>query len=180
MSATLVLAHDDRRFDVPDEQIVLPGDEREVLDPEELPELAARVGHDIVTSDGTLWGMGSNAAGQLGDVLPTAGTAPVHAADHVVAIAAGASHSLLLKDDATLWGAGLNHFGQLGDGTQIARGVPVPITAGVAMAAAGNAHSLWVKTDGTLWAAGNNTDGQLGDGTRVSRPSPVNGASAST
>jgi tripeptide aminopeptidase len=34
-------------------QIVLPGDEREVLDPGELPELAARIGHDIVTSDGT-------------------------------------------------------------------------------------------------------------------------------
>jgi tripeptide aminopeptidase len=33
--------------------IVLPGDERQVLDPEKLPELAARVGHDIVTSDGT-------------------------------------------------------------------------------------------------------------------------------
>ena len=33
--------------------IALPGDEREVLDPEELPELAARIGHDIVTSDGT-------------------------------------------------------------------------------------------------------------------------------
>ena len=35
------------------EAIVLPGDERQVLDPERLPELAARVGHDIVTSDGT-------------------------------------------------------------------------------------------------------------------------------
>jgi tripeptide aminopeptidase len=33
--------------------IVLPGDERQVLDPEKLPELADRVGHDIVTSDGT-------------------------------------------------------------------------------------------------------------------------------
>jgi tripeptide aminopeptidase len=33
--------------------IVLPGDSRQVLDPEKLPELAARVGHDIVTSDGT-------------------------------------------------------------------------------------------------------------------------------
>ena len=33
--------------------IVLPGDARQVLDPEKLPELAARVGHDIVTSDGT-------------------------------------------------------------------------------------------------------------------------------
>jgi tripeptide aminopeptidase len=33
--------------------IVLPGDRSQVLDPGELPELAARVGHDIVTSDGT-------------------------------------------------------------------------------------------------------------------------------
>ena len=33
--------------------ITLPGDERQVLDPAEAPELAARVGHDIVTSDGT-------------------------------------------------------------------------------------------------------------------------------
>jgi tripeptide aminopeptidase len=33
--------------------IVLPGDERQVLDPEKLPELAERVGHDIVTSDGS-------------------------------------------------------------------------------------------------------------------------------
>jgi tripeptide aminopeptidase len=31
----------------------LPGDQTQVLDPAELPQLAARVGHDIVTSDGT-------------------------------------------------------------------------------------------------------------------------------
>ena len=35
------------------EPIVLPGDPRQVLDPAELPALAERVGHDIVTSDGT-------------------------------------------------------------------------------------------------------------------------------
>jgi tripeptide aminopeptidase len=33
--------------------ITLPADPSQVLDPEELPELAACVGHDIVTSDGT-------------------------------------------------------------------------------------------------------------------------------
>jgi len=33
--------------------IRLPGDPAQVLDPAELPSLAARVGHDIVTSDGT-------------------------------------------------------------------------------------------------------------------------------
>jgi tripeptide aminopeptidase len=35
------------------EPIVLPGDPHQVLDPEALPALAARVGHDLVTSDGT-------------------------------------------------------------------------------------------------------------------------------
>jgi tripeptide aminopeptidase len=34
-------------------QIVLLGDPTQVLDPAELPELAARIGHDLVTSDGT-------------------------------------------------------------------------------------------------------------------------------
>jgi tripeptide aminopeptidase len=33
--------------------IVLPGNSREVIDPEETVQLAARLGHDIVTSDGT-------------------------------------------------------------------------------------------------------------------------------
>ena len=35
------------------EAITLPGDARQVLDPAQLPALAARVGHDLVTSDGT-------------------------------------------------------------------------------------------------------------------------------
>jgi tripeptide aminopeptidase len=35
------------------ERIQLPGDSRQVLDPAQLPALAERVGHDIVTSDGT-------------------------------------------------------------------------------------------------------------------------------
>ncbi|TML22358.1 MAG: peptidase T, partial [Actinobacteria bacterium] len=33
--------------------IALPGDPRQMLDPDQLPELAERVGHDLVTSDGT-------------------------------------------------------------------------------------------------------------------------------
>ncbi len=35
------------------EPIVLPGDPSQILDPAELPALGERVGHDIVTSDGT-------------------------------------------------------------------------------------------------------------------------------
>ena len=35
------------------EPITLPGNARQILDPEALPALAVRVGHDLVTSDGT-------------------------------------------------------------------------------------------------------------------------------
>jgi tripeptide aminopeptidase len=35
------------------DRIELPGDPRQILDPAQLPALAERVGHDIVTSDGT-------------------------------------------------------------------------------------------------------------------------------
>ena len=35
------------------EPIVLPGDPTQVLDPDDMPGLAERVGHDLVTSDGT-------------------------------------------------------------------------------------------------------------------------------
>ena len=43
------IVHEDYRGD----PIVLPGDTSQVLDPAEEPALAARIGHDIVTSDGT-------------------------------------------------------------------------------------------------------------------------------
>jgi tripeptide aminopeptidase len=43
--------------------LVLPGDRDQVLDPAESPELAERVGHDIVTSDGTTLLGADNKAG---------------------------------------------------------------------------------------------------------------------
>jgi tripeptide aminopeptidase len=45
------------------EPIQLPGDSRQVLDPTQLPALAERVGHDIVTSDGTTLLGADNKAG---------------------------------------------------------------------------------------------------------------------
>jgi tripeptide aminopeptidase len=43
--------------------IQLPGDSRQILDPAQLPALAERVGHDIVTSDGTTLLGADNKAG---------------------------------------------------------------------------------------------------------------------
>lgn len=80
--------------------------------------VTAGEGHTLcIRSDGTLWGTGFNAEGQLGD-----GTMNDHDAwfpvgvSNVVAIAAGGHHSLFIKSDGSLWGMGDNEYGNLGTG----------------------------------------------------------------
>jgi alpha-tubulin suppressor-like RCC1 family protein len=125
----------------------------------------------FLKSDGSLWGMGQNTSGQLGD-----GTSNWYynqtnqpdeiVASNVVAVAAGADHSLFLKSDGSLWAMGYNIAGQLGDGTNNGTNRPEEIVAsGVTAIAAGYQYSLFLKSDGSLWAVGFNADGELGDGT---------------
>jgi len=59
------------------EPLVLPGDARQVLDPRELPELADRVGHDLVTSDGTTL-LGADDKAGIAEIV----TAVAHLARH--------------------------------------------------------------------------------------------------
>jgi alpha-tubulin suppressor-like RCC1 family protein len=42
----------------------------------------------------------------------------IHIYADVTAIAAGDTHSMLLKKDGTVWATGENYQGQLGDGTK--------------------------------------------------------------
>jgi alpha-tubulin suppressor-like RCC1 family protein len=90
---------------------------------------------------------------------------PVSGLSGVVAIAAGAEHSLALKSDGTVWAWGYNVAGQLGNGTFISSDVPVQVSglSSVVAIAAGTDHSLALKSDGTVWAWGDNEDGELGN-----------------
>ena len=138
-------------------------------------------------SDGTVWGAGYNYRGKLGDGTTTQRNNPVqvkHAdgsgLSGVVAISAGALHTVYLKSDGTVWGAGYNTNGQLGDGTTTQRTNPVQVTkadgtslSGVVGITAGYNHTVYLKSDGTVWAAGRNSNGQLGDGTTTQRTNPV-------
>jgi alpha-tubulin suppressor-like RCC1 family protein len=104
-------------------------------------------------------------------------------------IAAGNTHSLVVKADGTVWTFGDNFYGQLG--TTINNNVYAPnpeprqVMSGALSVAAGGHHSLVLKADRTVWAFGNNTFGQLGttsnNGTQVPNTVPMQvmeGASA--
>ena len=70
----------------------------------------------FLKSDGSLWVMGWNQYGQLGDgTANLASFSPEQIiASNVTAIAAGYQHSLFLKNDGSLWAMGYNSAGQLG------------------------------------------------------------------
>ena len=122
----------------------------------------------FTTSDGTLWTMGQNICGQLGNGTTdrNAHPTPISVASNVVAVAAGAYHSLFTKTNGTLWVMGYNSNGQLGNGDPIGTNVfrPISVANNVVAVAGGRTHSLFVKTNGTLWAMGENTYGELGNG----------------
>jgi alpha-tubulin suppressor-like RCC1 family protein len=100
----------------------------------------------FLKSDGSLWSMGNNSNGQLGDTATTNRSTPVQVATGVISVAAGAYHSLFVKTDGSLWATGNNSSNQLGDGTTTGRYTPVQVASNVSAASAGGAHSLWLTS----------------------------------
>ncbi|MBI5426114.1 MAG: immunoglobulin domain-containing protein [Opitutae bacterium] len=127
----------------------------------------------ILKADGTLWMVGGNLYGQLGNGSFRGRLNPTQVATGVTSVATGNDFTIFLKNDGTLWGMGNNAQGQLGDGTTQTRALPIQIATNVVAVAAGWAHTLFVKNDGSLWGMGNNTSGQLGDGAATNRLSPI-------
>jgi hypothetical protein len=127
----------------------------------------------FVKTDGSLWSMGANDSGQLGDGTVTNRRTPVPVATGVIAVSAGVLHSLFIKSDASLWSMGRNFNGQLGNGSTSSRSTPGQIAAGVASVSAGFNHTLFVKTDGTLWGMGRNHVNQLDPGSLADRLTPL-------
>ena len=131
-------------------------------------KIAAGAEHSLfLKSDGSLWAMGWNFYGALGDgtFFNQTDRPEQIVASNVIAIAAGSWHSLFLKKDGSLWAMGQGYYGQLGGGTYDPTNKPEQIVAvNVTAIAAGDGFSLFLKRDGSLWAMGDNEFGQLGDG----------------
>jgi alpha-tubulin suppressor-like RCC1 family protein len=108
-------------------------------------EAAGGFAHSLVRkSDGTVWGWGWNAMGQLGigTLLDVWAPRQVGGASGAVGLAAGIYHSLVLLSNKTVQGFGWGGFGQLG--TVLNRLLPgIVVTGhGVTGVAAGLGHSL--------------------------------------
>ena len=72
----------------------------------------------MLKTDKTVWAIGLNAMGQLGNGNTTLSTTPVQVAglSNVARIAGGEEFSLALREDGTIWAWGSNFNGQLGPG----------------------------------------------------------------
>lgn len=131
-----------------------------------------------VKADGSLWGWGRNAWGELGNGTPTesmqATPMRIGTGNDWTSVAAGRYHSFGLQSNGTLWAWGNNAFGQLGIGPGNSY---TPTQIGTdnnwKTAAAGITYGIALKTDGSMWSWGSNYFGQLGDGTQTDRNSPV-------
>ncbi|MBF0523214.1 MAG: filamentous hemagglutinin N-terminal domain-containing protein, partial [Candidatus Omnitrophica bacterium] len=146
-------------------------------------------------SDGTVYDWGVNTYGQLGNNTTIDSLFPVQVLGvgglgyltGIIAIDAGASHNLALRNDGTVYSWGYNTSGQLGINNTTNSSTPVQVlgvggtgylTGIIAVAAAdgsgGNAnHSLALRSDGTVYAWGRNSEGQLGDSTTSQRNTPI-------
>lgn len=140
--------------------------------------IEAGSGHVIaVLEDGTAYGWGRNAFGQVGNASTENATTPQRVKlDGIKSVAPGGGHTLFLREDGTVWGCGAGFFGMLGPDNMRVHPVPVPVAApeGIVSLVSGGSHALALLEDGTVWSWGRDDRGQLGDGEEAgTRPGHV-------
>ncbi|HEX3856126.1 MAG TPA: hypothetical protein VHY30_02385, partial [Verrucomicrobiae bacterium] len=122
----------------------------------------------FIKDDGSLWAMGNNQGGYLGDGTFDTPDHPIQiVSSGVKAVVCGEAFTIFLKDDGSVWGFGWSGDGELGIENNSVMKPKKIITGEVVSIAAGYLHSLFIKSDGSLWGMGNNGYGQLGLGTNI-------------
>jgi alpha-tubulin suppressor-like RCC1 family protein len=126
----------------------------------------------IATEDGSLYGWGSNAMGQLGlgpDINVVNRPTLVPNTKLFQFVSCGNEFTLALDANGSVWSFGCNRYGKLGHGDLLARNIPTLIhnLPTVQMISAGYYHSLILTSNGRVWACGLNSSSQLGLGNDV-------------
>jgi alpha-tubulin suppressor-like RCC1 family protein len=132
--------------------------------PSKIVNVACGHFHTLVTTeDGSLYGCGVNASGEIGlgtDITDTAELTKI--SDNVAKISCGSCHSLILKKDGCLFSTGWNGDRGLGVGPVDDQFEMVFVMDNVESMATGGSHTLALTKDGVLWSWGSNEQGQLG------------------
>ncbi len=140
-------------------------------------EVSAGFDHSMaLNNSGILYTFGNNTNGQLGDGTNAASNTmiPISFANagtvtQYIAISAGNTFSLAIKNDNTLWSCGFNTSGQLGLGNNTAVNTLNQVGSSNTWysISAGDTHSLAMETSTALWSAGRGLEGELGIGTNI-------------
>ena len=147
------------------------GDQQDQLLPKKVEAFAgqrvvavsAGGGHSLaLTADGSVWSWGSCSFGKLGhsdqqiQLLPK--KIEAFAGQRVVAVSAGAHHSLAITADGAVWSWGDGLDGQLGHGDQQRQLLPKKVEAfagrRVVAVSAGEYNSFAIAADGGVYAWG--------------------------
>ena len=130
----------------------------------------------FLKSDGTVWAMGLNDSGQLGDGTFDQRISPVQ-----VSGLAKVAHGELLGMDFPF----VTQTGEIWEPVEFIRSIRRQLgnnsqstqknccEGKVLRASAGVFHSVFLKADGTVWTMGRNNAGQLADGTSLDRATPA-------
>lgn len=125
--------------------------------------------------NGLLYTWGNNTNGQLCSGTNTAVNIPTlvvstsGAINFYLAISAGQTHSMVLRNDNTLWTSGQNTSGQLGIGNNTNTNILNQVGTGTnwQLISAGFVHSEAMEIGANLWSAGRGLEGQLGVGNNL-------------
>ena len=107
-----------------------------------------------IRTNGTAWGWGYNASGQLGNNSTVARSSPVSVVGGFTdwcQVSAGSSHTIGLRTNGTLWAWGSNNSGNLGNNSTTSRSSPVSVVGGFndwCQIAAGGSHTVGIRTTG--------------------------------
>jgi|GEM_PF-2944596 len=140
---------------------------------ENIIAIACGAHHNLaLSSNGTVWAIGSNCNGQLGlgDYKYREEWTKISSLNNIVAIACGNYHSMALDSDGKVWATGYNEYGQLGRGDYEDRNIwtkwePSYSENKIVAIACGGNHSLAISSiRKNVYVTGCNEYGQLGLG----------------